>query len=124
MLYARVAQSCRLLHRTLSPLFIYLRDHNQHINPEQSRLNLSYAHPNNLVPDVPKHKFINFKLDPEMEMLMERQVFEEYKNKVLRGIVDEVEAVSLRLYRKKQIHSGAKTQSPSTTSAASARLTS
>ncbi len=73
---------------------------------------------------MPKHKFINFKLDPEMEVLMERQIFEEYKNKVLRGIVDEVEAVSLSLYRKKQIHFGVKILSPSTTSAVSARLTS
>lgn len=124
MLYARVAQPCRLLHRTLSPLFIYLRDHNQHINPEQSRLNLSYARPNNLVPDMPKHTFINFKLDPEMEVLMERQIFEEYKNKVLRGIVDEVEAVSLRLFRKSQIRSGVKSPFPSITSVALARQTS
>jgi hypothetical protein len=124
MLYARVAQPCRLLHCTLSPLFIYLRDHNKHINPEQSRLNLSYARPNNLVPEVPKQTFINFKLDPEMEVLMERQIFEEYKNKVLRGIVDEVEAVSLRLFRKNQIHSGVRSPSPFTTSVVSARSTS
>ena len=76
MLYTRVVQARALLHRTLSPLFIYLRDHNQLINPEQSKLNMSYASPNNLIPDVPKHTFINFKLDPEMEVLLERQIFE------------------------------------------------
>ena len=76
MLYTRVVNARSLLHRTLSPLFIYLRDHNQFINPEQSKLNMSYASPNNLIPDVPKHTFINFKLDPEMEVLLERQIFE------------------------------------------------
>lgn len=95
MLYARVIHARNLLHRVVSPMFIYLRDHNKLINPELSKLNLSYANPTNLVPDTPKHSFINFKLDPEMEELLERQVFEEYKSKVLRGIVDEVEAVSI-----------------------------
>jgi hypothetical protein len=46
------------------------------INPRDSQLKLSYSRPNNLVPDVPKHNFINFKLDPDMEKIMERQVFE------------------------------------------------
>jgi hypothetical protein len=123
MLYARVVQARSLLHRSLSPLFIYLRDHNKLINPEQSKLNLSYANPVNLVPDAPKHSFINFKLDPEMEVLLERQIFEEYKNKVLRGIVDEVEAVSLWICRKNQIRSGEKIPSLLTTSIVSARTT-
>jgi len=114
MLYTRVVQARALLHRTLSPLFIYLRDHNQLINPEQSKLNLSYASPANLIPDVPKHTFINFKLDPEMEVLMERQIFEEYKNKVLRGIVDEVEQVNKSLYRKRQTRFGEKIRYQST----------
>lgn len=125
MLYGRLAQGCRsLLHRSSSPFFIYLRDHNQHITPEDSRLNLSYARPSNLVPDMPKHKFINFKLDPELEELLERQIFEEYKSKVLRGIVDEIEEVAPALFRNNQIRFGARNQSPSTTSIGSARSTS
>lgn len=121
MLYARVVKARSLLHRTISPLYIYLRDHNKLINPDQSKLNLSYANPINLVPDAPKHSFINFKLDPEMEVLLERQIFEEYKNKVLRGIVDEVEAVSFSLCRNNQIRSGEKIPSLFTTSIVSAR---
>lgn len=118
MLYARVVQCRRLLHRAASPYFIYLRDHNKLINPENSRTKLSYANPVNLIPDAPKHTFINFKLDPEMEVLMERQIFEEYKNKVLRGIIDEVEEVSLSLCRNSQILFGGRIPSPFTTSIA------
>ncbi len=63
-------QSMALLHRTQSPLFIYLRNHNKDISPDDSKLNLSYAKPTNLVPDAPKHTFINFKLDNELEELL------------------------------------------------------
>lgn len=119
MLYGRLVQGCRsLIHRCSSPFFIYLRDHNQYITPEDSRLNLSYARPSNLVPDMPKHKLINFKLDPELEELLERQIFEEYKSKVLRGIVDEIEEVSPALCRNSLILFGARTQCPFTTSTA------
>ena len=116
MLYSRVLQARSLLHRAVSPLFIYLRDHNKLINPDNSKLNLSYSNPANLVPEAPKHTIINFKLDPEMEVLLERQIFEEYKNKVLQVIIDEVEEVSLHLRRNSQIPCGERSLSPSTTS--------
>ncbi len=74
-----------LLHRSSARIYVYLQDHNKLINPSDSQLKLSYSHPKNLVPDVPKHNFINFKLDPDLENLMERLVFEQYKNKILRG---------------------------------------
>ena len=77
MLYRILINPCSgLLHRSSARIYIYLRNHNQLINPRDSQLKLSYSRPNNLVPDVPKHNFINFKLDPDMEKIMERQVFE------------------------------------------------
>ncbi len=44
--------------------------------------------PINLFPDAPTQKFIEYQLDPDMQGLLERQIFEEYKNKLLRGIID------------------------------------
>lgn len=120
----RVLQASRLLHKQSAPMFIYLRDHNKLINPELSKLNLSYSHPKNLVPDAPVHTPINFKLDPEMEVLLERQIFEEYKNKVLQGVIDEVEEVTQLICRYNQTLCGAKNQCLFTTSAGSAKLTS
>lgn len=100
------------LYRTTASLIIYLRDHNQHINPDNSKINVSYCHPANIVPDAPSQPFIEYKLDPEMQELLDRQIFEEYKNKLLRGIIDEEKQVSLSLYRKNQTHFGDKIQSP------------
>lgn len=62
-----IHRSINLTHRNISPLFIYLKDHNKDITPEDSRLNLSYAKPSNLFADAPKHKQISFKLDHELE---------------------------------------------------------
>jgi hypothetical protein len=125
MLYGKLVQSSQaLLHRTRAQLYIYLRGHNQDITPDNSRLTLSYAKPANLVPDAPKQPTIAFKLDPELEELLERQIFEEYKRKVLHGTVDEVKEVRGDLCRKNPIHSGGKNPSPSTTSPVSAKLTS
>ena len=45
-------------------------------------------HPLKLVPDMPTQPYTEFKLDPEMQELLDRQIFEEYKNKLLRGIID------------------------------------
>ena len=45
-----------------------------------------------------------------MEELLERQVFEEYKNKILTGVIDEVKVVCHFLRRKNQILFGAKTK--------------
>lgn len=41
-----------------------------------------------------------------MQELLERQIFEEYKNKILRGIIDEVPNVCVFAFRNNQIHSG------------------
>jgi hypothetical protein len=71
---------------------------------------------------VPKHNFINFKLDADMEELLERQVFEEYKSKVLRGIVDEVEVVSVCLSRNKMTPFGERIPFQSTISIVSAKI--
>lgn len=64
MLYTNfIRRTKNLLFKQTSSLFIYLRDHNKLINPSDSQLKLSYAHPKNLIPDAPKHNIINFKLD-------------------------------------------------------------
>lgn len=51
-----------LLFKTRAPIIIYLRDHDKLINPQDSRLNLSYSNPKKLAPNAPAHKFINYKL--------------------------------------------------------------
>jgi|JI6StandDraft_1071083.scaffolds.fasta_scaffold477334_2 hypothetical protein len=105
-----------LLHRPSASLLIYLRDHNKHISPEQSKLNLSYKNPGKIHPGAPSQPFIDFKLDPEMQDLLDRQVFEEYKNKLLRGLVDEEKEVRPYQYRKNPIPFGARKNHQSTTS--------
>lgn len=104
-----------LLYRPSAGLIIYLRDHNQHINPENSKINVSYCHPANIVPEAPSQPFIEYKLDPEMQELLDRQIFEEYKNKLLRGIIDEEKQVHFEVCRKNRTPSGVRTRSPSTT---------
>jgi len=64
--YNFLSKSRTLLHRPSASLLIYMRNHNELINPPDSQLKLSYAHPSNLVPEAPKHTPIMFKLDPEM----------------------------------------------------------
>lgn len=115
MLFRVLRRQRPLLHRPAASLLIYLRDHNRHINPEDSKLNLSYCHPNNLVPDAPTQPLIEYQLDPEMQELLDRQIFEEYKNKLLRGIIDEEKQVPPTIPRRSQTLFGAKTQYPSTT---------
>ena len=65
-----------LLSRQTASLYIYLRDHNKNITPEGSKLKLSYMHPLKLVPDMPTQPYTEFKLDPEMQELLDRQIFE------------------------------------------------
>lgn len=93
MLLRTLKNTVPFLFRPSASILIYLRDHNKHINPEDSKLKLSYHHPANLVPEAPTQKPIEYKLDPEMQQLLERQIFEEYKNKLLRGIIDEEKTV-------------------------------
>ena len=104
-----------LAFRSRAPVYIYLRDHNQHINPSTSLLNLSYRNPRNLVPNAPVHQFVEYQLNEELQELIDRQTFEEYKNKVLRGIVDEEQQVLIRPPSKSQTRSGEKALLPSTT---------
>jgi hypothetical protein len=104
-----------LLYRLTAGIIIYLRDHNKLINPQNSKINVSYCNPKNIVPEAPSQPFIEYKLDPEMQELLDRQIFEEYKNKLLRGIIDEEKAVHLELYRKSRTRFGVKTLFQSTT---------
>ena len=62
MLCGKLVQGSPLLYRSLSSYFIYLRDHNKLIQGETAHYKLSYKHPKNLIPDVPQHKLIHFKL--------------------------------------------------------------
>jgi hypothetical protein len=64
-----------LLFRTKAPIIIYLRDHDQLINPQDSRLKVSYNNPKKLAPNAPAQKFINYKLEKDMQDLLDRQVF-------------------------------------------------
>lgn len=77
-----------LIQKSAASIYIYLRDHDQHINPQDSRLKLSYSDPKKLTPGAPQQKFLSYKLEKDMQELLDRQVFEEYKNKILRGIID------------------------------------
>jgi hypothetical protein len=54
MLLRRIATGTKwLTQNQKSNIFIYLRDHNKLINPVDSQLKLSYAHPASIVPDAP-----------------------------------------------------------------------
>ena len=97
-----------LLNNTKASIYIYLRDHDQLINPQDSRLKLSYSDPKKLIQGAPVQKFLPFKLEQDMQELLDRQIFEEYKNKILRGIIDEVPIVHINQFRNKPTHSGVK----------------
>lgn len=90
MLIRTVLARCGLTLTSQAPIYIYLRDHNKHINPSTSILPLSFRNPKNLVPEAPAHKFTEYKLNKDAQTVLDRQIFEEYKNKILRGIIDEV----------------------------------
>lgn len=104
-----------LINKSTASIFIYLRDHDQLINPTESRLKLSYLDPKKLVQGAPIQKFLPYKLEKDMQELLDRQIFEEYKNKILRGIIDEVPVVRISVFRNNLIHFGVKKKSPLTT---------
>ena len=56
-----------------------------------------------------------------MQELLDRQIFEEYKNKLLRGIVDQKIEVYAWVYRKNLIRFGEKIRSQLTTIISPAR---
>lgn len=58
MITRSILNSWGLTFRAKAPVHIYLRDHNKHINPSTSILNVSYRNPRNLVPDAPVHQFV------------------------------------------------------------------
>jgi hypothetical protein len=89
MLIARLSAGQSLLLRPLAGLYIYLRDHNKHINPEASKLKVSYRNPANLGAEAPLQPTVEYPLAADMQTLLDRQIFEEYKTKLLRGIIDQ-----------------------------------
>ena len=84
-----ISSTFPLLHKTVAPVYIYLRDHNQHINPPPSILNVSYRNPQHFAPDAPLQTTFEYPLSKSVQELLDRQIFEEYKNKILRGTIDE-----------------------------------
>ena len=88
MLLKTLYRQSPLLNKIKASIYIYLRDHDQLINPEDSRLKLSYTNPKKLFQGAPIQKFLPYKLEEDMQELLDRQIFEEYKNKILRGIID------------------------------------
>ena len=46
-----------LLTKSTASIMIYLRNHNQNINPPKSILKVSYRNPKNLYPDAPTEPF-------------------------------------------------------------------
>ena len=77
MLNRSIVRSSRcLVHRLSASIFIYLRNHNEVINPSTSRLNLSFRDPKNLVPDAPIQNKTTFKLSDDLEQMIEKKSFE------------------------------------------------
>ncbi len=101
-----------LIYKSTASIFIYLRDHDQLINPTDSRLKLSYSDPKKLVQGAPEQKFLPYKLEKDMQELLDRQIFEEYKNKILRGVIDEVPIVHIFVFRNNLILYGVKRRCP------------
>jgi hypothetical protein len=101
-----------LINKSKASIFIYLRDHDQLINPTDSRLKLSYSDPKRLAQGAPAQKFLPFKLEKDMQELLDRQVFEEYKNKILRGTIDEAPIVHIFVFRNNLILFGVSRRFP------------
>ena len=124
MLVSRAMRSVGLLITPSQPIFIYLRDHNRLITPENTKLKLSYLHPRSLIPDMPTQERIEFQLAPEKQEQMDREIFEEYKKKILRGTIDEEEEVGLYQCRQRLMRFGDKKNPRCTTTRRWTRSTS
>lgn len=69
--------------------FIYLKDHDKKINPQESKLNLSYMDPKNQSDVKVKDKPFSAKLRRSAHDHLQKKLFENYKIKILEGKIDE-----------------------------------
>ena len=58
MLISKLLKSTQLLTKNTANIYIYLKNHNKLITPQESILNVSYRNPVNLVPNTPVQPFI------------------------------------------------------------------
>ena len=75
MLITSILSRSNLLHKTTAGAYIYLRDHNKHINPSNAILKVSYRNPKNIVEGGPVSKFTEYKLEESVQNLLDRQIF-------------------------------------------------
>lgn len=59
--------------------YIHLKDHNKKINPEKTKLSLSFMNPRVVRDDAPKEQRFIFNLKRKTQKELERKMFEEYK---------------------------------------------
>lgn len=75
-------------------VYIHLQDHNTKITPKQNRLHLSYMDPKQIPETAVANPPFSAKLRKTAEEELKKRLFEQYKEKILAGIVDvEEEAV-------------------------------
>ena len=75
MLISKLLKSTPLLTKNTANMYIYLKNHNKLITPEDSILKVSYRNPVNLVPETPVQPFISYKINPELQEVLDRQTF-------------------------------------------------
>lgn len=80
---------CRLLNSSRQGIYIHLKDHDKKINPEKGRLHLSYMEPQKIIEDAPKNEPFSANLKPGAREALQKQLFEDYKQKILEGRIDE-----------------------------------
>lgn len=68
--------------------YIYLKDHDKKITPQETKLNLSYMDPKNQSDVKVKDKPFNAKLRRSAHDHLQKKLFEDYKTKILEGKID------------------------------------
>lgn len=78
----------RLTGQPIFPLYIHLKDHNKKINPEDSKVSLSFMSPKQRHEEAPTQPEFQTKLGRKSQLVLDFQIFEDYKIKLLEGELD------------------------------------
>ena len=88
LLQRLTALNASLLQVPKNSIYIHLKDHNKKINPEDTKLNLSYMNPKVQTDITPQQSEFRSKLNRKIQKDLDKKIFEDYKLKLLEGEID------------------------------------
>lgn len=91
LLHRLAAASHGLTSTPKHSLYIHLKDHNNKINPEETRLKLSYMSPKTHTDITPQQAEFRSRLSVRIQKDLDKKIFEDYKFKLLEGQIHEEE---------------------------------